>query len=717
MKSPHEEENAEVETIFPISSKELLERISDGFIHLDSEWNYTYVNQVAGALLGKSADELIGTTIWEAFPEAEGKKFHEACKEAFKTQQVQTMREYFEPWNRWFENRIYPTPDGLSVFFTDITEQINSEQIKNEELRIFKLYKKFLDNSYDSFQVAKEDGYLVFVNDVGLKQLGISKDEVTNTHVCDFEDDFKTIDDWHSHVEEMKECRKMIFESTNTNLTTGEQFPVEITITYETIDEVGYIIAIARDVSQRKEAELQLEQSQHLTANVLESMNDGFSMLDLEGNHLVVNFAFCEMLGFEEHELIGTGVPHKYWPEEHLDEINAAFGQVMSGEKVDFQLKFKRKNGEIFPVIVSPSRICDDKGNVLSYIATVKDISDLHMAETKATLTEQRLRVILESTKVGIWDYNINEEKTLRTIEHDRCFGFDEYHPNWNYDTFINCIHPDDREIVHQAYQESLKEHKFYSVDYRVVWDDGSIHWLNSAGKHVFNSEGEPDRFIGIVQDISDRKEKELLIQQSVREKEALVAEVHHRVKNNLAVVAGLMYLQVVDTKNEEVKDRLSTNMDRIKSIATIHEELYQSQDFSKISFAQFIRDQVQLLTDSHFTEVNADIHYDLQPLYLDINQALPCALIVNEVVSNAFKHAFENEPDPKLWISLKKFKSSIVLSIRDNGCGIDENFKEHSSLSMGLSLVENLTKQIDASSSFENDQGFSYTLSFRNSF
>ncbi|MCR9132205.1 MAG: PAS domain S-box protein [bacterium] len=701
----------------PYLTNAFLERISDGFVGLDSDWNYTYVNKKAGKLLGHRPDELIGKNIWEVFPEGIGQPFHLMYKKAFETQEVQTLREYYQPWKRWFENRIYPSSNGLSIFFTDITDQVKNEETRDEELRIFKLYNMFLDNSHDSFQVADENGYLVYVNDVGLRQLGISRDDVTTTHVCDFEDDFKSLADWQSHVEEMKECRKMIFESTNTNLTTGKQFPVEITITYETIDQVGYIIAISRDVTRRKEAELQLEQSQHLTANVLESMNDGFSMLDLEGNHLVVNSALCEMLGYEEHELIGTGVPHKYWPEEHLEEIRATFGQVMAGEKVDLQLKFKRKNGEIFPVIVSPSRICDDKGNVLSYISTVKDISDLQMAETKATLSEQRLRVILESTKVGIWDYNIKEEKTLRTIEHDRCFGFDEYHPNWNYETFINCIHPDDRELVHQAYQESLKEHKFYSVDYRVVWDDGSIHWLNSAGKHVFNSENEPVRFIGIVQDISDRKEKELLIQQSVKEKEALVAEVHHRVKNNLAVVAGLMYLQVVDTENAEVKDRLSTNMDRIKSIATIHEELYQSQDFSKISFAQYIRDHAKLLNDSQFTEVSADIHYDLQPLYLDINQALPCALIVNEIVSNAFKHAFEKEPDPKLWITLNKFESSIILSIRDNGCGIDDNFKEHSSLSMGLSLVENLSKQIDATSSFENDHGLCYTLSFRNSF
>ncbi len=698
-------------------TKEILERISDGFVSLDTDWKYTYVNSVASKLLGKMPHELIGHVIWEVFPEAKAHTFFNLFQKALETQEAQTIREYYEPLNCWFEVRIYPSKEGITVFFTDITEKVTHEQIKSEELRVFQLYKKFLDNSHDSFQVAKQDGYLVFVNEVGLHQLGITKDEISSTHVCDFEDDFKTLDDWESHVKELKKNRKMIFESTNTNLATGEQFPVEITITYETIDDVGYIIAIARDVTRRKLAEKHLEQTQHLTANVLESMNDGFSMLDLDGNHLVVNSALCEMLGYEDHELIGTGVPHKYWPQEHLEDIQHAYSHVISGEKSEFQLKFQRKNGEIFPVIVSPSQISDENGNTISYIATIKDISDIQMAETKATLSEQRLRVILESTNVGIWDHNLSDKITSRTIEHDHCFGFDDFHPNWDYKTFLNCVHPDDREMVDQTYINSINNHEFYNIDYRVVWDDGSIHWLNSAGKLVFDSNNEPERVIGIVQDISERKEREMLIERSAREKDSLVAEVHHRVKNNLAVIAGLMYLQVIDTNNSEVKDRLSINMDRIKSIATIHEELYRSNDFSKISFAQFIRDQVSTIQKNSFPNIDADINYDLQPLFLDINQALPCALIINELVTNSFKHAFRAHPSPTLWISLHKFKSSIVLTIKDNGRGISAEFIQNNTPSMGLNLIENLSKQIDATSTIENENGFKYTLSFRNSF
>ncbi len=697
-------------------SIEILENIADGFVCLDSNWKYTFVNKAAGKLLGKIPNELIGKNIWEVFPEAKEQLIYEVSLKALETQHVQTIREYYSPWDRWFDNRIYPTENGLTIIFTDVTQQVNREQNTAKQLEVFQLYNKFLDNSFDSFQVAREDGYLVYVNDVGLKQIGISKNDIHKTHVCDFEDDFKTIEDWQNHVSEMKQVKRMIFESTNTNLTTGKQFPVEITISYEIIDNVGYIIANARDITKRIDAEKQLEKTLNLTMNVLESMNDGLSMLDLEGNHLMVNSALCQMLGFEEHELIGTGVPHKYWPEEHLEDIQKAFGQVITGEKSEFQLKFKRKNGEIFPVIVSPSKVYDDKGEVISYIATIKDISDLELAQNLVLKSEQRLRIILESTKIGIWDLDLNSQKTMRTIEHDRCFGFSDFLPNWDYSTFLGCVHPDDRKLVDENYNNALENDAFYNVDYRVVWDDGSIHWLNSTGKLIYNSENEPERVIGTVQDISERMERELLLKQSMREKDSLVAEVHHRVKNNLAVIAGLMYLQVMDTDNEELKDRLSINMDRIKSIATIHEELYRSKDFSKISFSQFIRDQVNMLKDSRLTDTEVRIEYDLTPLFLDINQALPCALILNELVSNSFKHAFKGHTHPIIWIQLQKIDSDIVLTITDNGPGITGDLKNNNALSMGLNLVATLCDQIEASRSFANKNGFSYTISFKDS-
>ncbi len=691
----------------------IMNRISDAFVALDADWHYTFVNKKAGEILGRTPESLIGKHIWTEFPEVIGQPFHQIYYKAMETQEVHHLREYYPPFDKWFENRIYPSQDGLSIFFTDITKQVQAEKFTEEELERFQLYKKFLDNTSDSFQVAREDGYLVFANEEAIRRLGLDAENIGNTHVMDFEDGFRTIDDWKNHVSKMKKLKKQVFESSNTNIKTGKQIHIEVTVSFETIDNTNYIIAVSRDISDRKIAEQLLFDSQKLNSNVLESITDGVSMLDTKGTHLMVNRAFCEMLGCCEDEIIGTGVPHFYWPEEHVTEINEAFEKTELGIKKDFQLIFKRRNGERFPVIVSPSHILDENGTITHLIATVKDVSELNKAQDIIQKNEERLRAVLESSNLGIWDYDVATNKTIRTLQHDLTFGLSDYHPNWEFNTFYTYIHEEDREDVKKAYDRLLTEGGNCTVDYRLPLDDGSIRWLNSTGKAILNENNEVVRVIGIVQDITNRKESELEIIDSNREKETLLAEIHHRVKNNLAVVAGLMYLQTKDTDNQELIERLNININRIKSIAGIHEELYKSHNYSQISFAANIRKVLENITSVSFNHNDVNIELDLEDVSLNIRDALPAALIINELVTNAFKHAFTGISDPTIRIGLKKVNNYTYLIIRDNGVGLPKDFKPNASLSIGINLITSLAEQLEADIKFENNGGLTCTLIF----
>lgn len=147
-----------------------------------------------------------------------------------------------------------------------------------------------------------------------------------------------------------------------------------------------YIDGVIVDITDRKRAEDALRESKEFAENLVTSMKDGFSVLDNKGVHLNVNPAFCQMTGFMREELIGTGPPHLYWPAEEYEKIEAAFQKTLRGVFEDFELIFKRKNGERFPVVVSPAQILDKKGNVTSYFATVKDITDRKRAEEEARL-------------------------------------------------------------------------------------------------------------------------------------------------------------------------------------------------------------------------------------------------------------------------------------------------------------------------------------------
>ncbi|NOT05403.1 MAG: PAS domain S-box protein [Anaerolineales bacterium] len=153
---------------------------------------------------------------------------------------------------------------------------------------------------------------------------------------------------------------------------------------------------VARDITERKQAEAALKTSTEFANNLIASMQDGVSVLDKDGMHLDVNSALCRMTGFSRDELIGSGTPHPYWPAEEYEHIQAAFQKTLAGEAGNFELTFKRRNGELFPVIVSPFAVKDNQGNTISYSATVKDITERKRAE-------EEFRTIIKTTMDGFW--------------------------------------------------------------------------------------------------------------------------------------------------------------------------------------------------------------------------------------------------------------------------------------------------------------------------
>lgn len=695
-----------------ISNFSVFDKMSDGLLILDANWRYVYVNKKAGALLQRDPDEIIGKVVWDEFPEAKS-AFFETYEKVLTTRTFHETEQYFKPFNAWYENRVYPIEQGIAVFFTDITHVKESESERIDLLKHLNRLQKFVDASNDAFQVANEDGTLIYINSVASERLGIDKTEVSKFEVLDFENSFETKKDWFDHVEDLKNNSQLLFNGVNTNQKTGHRFPVEVRIKYEVVEDVGYVIAISRDITDRRKMEKKLQESIDFNENIIESLTDGFSLLDLNGKHLKVNKALCNMVQFSKAELIGQGPPHPYWPEDQIEKINEAFELVLNGSASNFQLTFQRKNGEQFPVIVSPTFIHDSEGKIVNYMATVKDVSEIFEAQTVIQKSEQRLRAILDSTELGIWDYDIHTNKTQRSLRHDQCFGSEKPISEWNYEVFIGFIHPEDRKKVEEAFFTMIERGGAYDVEYRVVWPDGSLHWLNSAGRSIYDAHGNIERVIGIVQEISDRKEDELKIKNSIREKETLLAEIHHRVKNNLAVVTGLMQLQAYDTDNTELIDRLNVNISRIKSIANIHEELYKSHDFSQVSLKKNIQDLVEGI--KNVGNHHIDFQLNLTPISLNINDALPFALIVNEVITNSIKHAFINESNPKISIQLSEDDQHISLKIHDNGIGLPVDYHERHSLSMGFNLIKSLADQLEADCSFTNQHGVLFKMNLLN--
>jgi two-component sensor histidine kinase len=216
-----------------------------------------------------------------------------------------------------------------------------------------------------------------------------------------------------------------------------------------------------------------------------------------------------------------------------------------------------------------------------------------------------------------------------------------------------------------------------------------------------------------LIQSLNKEKESQLLIGNSLKEKEVLLAEIQHRVKNNLAVISGLLNLQLNNAQGEEARVLLLDAKNRVMSIAMAHERLYKKQDLSRINLGQYLQELTDEIIGSHNQDAKIHIEKEMIDLDIPITKAVPTGLIINEVITNSLKHAFVGHTEnPAIGLKMEQQGDTIRITLCDNGRGFGD-LKERKESSLGISLIESLANQIDAEISFTNKVGACVVLSY----
>jgi PAS domain S-box-containing protein len=233
------------------------------------------------------------------------------------------------------------------------------------------------------------------------------------------------------------------------------------------------------------------------------------------------------------------------------------------------------------------------------------------------------------------------------------------------------------------------------------------------------NEKGEIIGMMSVSRDITRTKETEVQLKKSVYEKEILLKEIHHRVKNNLQVISSILKLQSAYVKDKKTLDLLNECRNRISSMAFIHATLYMTNDFANINFAEYVANLAGNLQQSYADkDKKILLRTDIPKFFLHIDDAIPCGLIINELLSNSFKYAFAKKKRGTVGISVKVKKENIILAIWDDGSGFPENVDYRNTESLGLQLVISLVEQLNGKMKMESkkDKGTKFIIAFRKS-
>jgi PAS domain S-box-containing protein len=467
------------------------------------------------------------------------------------------------------------------------------------------------------------------------------------------------------------------------------------------------VIGVVIDDTAHKNAIKNFRLSLESYKTLFDTIGDAIYIQDKDGSFLEVNDGVVELYGYDKTFFIGKypevlAAPGKV----NLGEMEEYFDLAIQGKPQRFEWWGRRKNGEVFPkeVQLNPGTYFGES----VVIGIVRDISEQYFRQEKIKESEEMFRQLFKNAPIGIAMLDEHKEVTMINKGFEEIFGYTE-----NEIVGLDL----DKIIVPEGLEEEAatltRSTKTYRISSRRTRKDGSFVDVLIYGVPVIVN-GRTIAVYGIYVDITDRIEAENQIKQSLKEKEVLLSEIHHRVKNNLAVITGLLELQGYNTDSEEAKKVLKDSQLRINSMALIHEKLYQSENLSEIQFDVYIEELLQVISKSHVSkEKPIHVEIDAEPVPLTITQAIPCGLLLNEIVTNSLKHAFEGRSEGVIRITFKKTGDKLQLSIGDNGVGLPENYKEIKSKSLGMTLINTLAKQLEAEMFIDTREGTRYDLIF----
>ncbi len=317
----------------------------------------------------------------------------------------------------------------------------------------------------------------------------------------------------------------------------------------------------------------------------------------------------------------------------------------------------------------------------------------------------QNLIALIENTDDGIWSVNRNMQVTILNASAKRFFkdiyGAELYVGAYFPDVFPTAVHSLWDHILKSAFS-GLKSHQELTFQHT----DGTDCIMDVSVNPISDDQNAITGVSFFAKDITARKKTELSAAANLKEKEIMLSEIHHRVKNNLAIVSGILMLQQDKMDDVANKTIYGEAINKIKSIALIHEKLYQNKSLAEIQFNDYIDSLAETVRGSMGDDKTISVDVDADPMIMDVTTAIPCGLILSELLTNAYKHAFKHQDSGRIVVRLRKKPGGFTLSVSDDGRAPDVLKQLKNSNSVGMMIVHGLVEQLNANLHFDCANG-----------
>jgi len=449
-------------------------------------------------------------------------------------------------------------------------------------------------------------------------------------------------------------------------------------------------------------------------AALVKSSDDAIIGMSLTGTVQSWNAGAERVYGYLPHEIIGRSIS-VLCPPDRLDEVPAMLDRIARGEHVrTVETIQRRKRGKRIDVSLTVSPVNDGEGAVVAASAIARDVTQRKRIEAALRESEARFRMMADTAPVMVWMSAPDDGSTFfnkRWLEFTGRTLEEEAGQGW-----FDGVHAQDHLRCRETYRVAHEQRQPFTMEYRLRRADGTYRWMLDTGVPRFESDGTLSGYIGSCIDLTERKEMEDELRKTLKERESLLREVHHRVKNNLQVISSLLNLQMASIKDPQIVQLFRECQIRISAIALLHETLHRSNDLSHINMVEYMR----TLTGHLFRSYGVDngkirLVLNVDDVELDVDTVLTCGLIIDELVSNCLKHAFLNGHPGQIAIDLCAHDDqTYTLRVGDDGIGIPKDGRLNNPDSFGLELVSLMAEKLDGIVDLQSGQGTEWQMRFR---